>query len=170
MATSSCFCYQGIPLRSGRLAVDCSGSPPAMRSSAMSKMPATPPPTNATINHQAETIARPHFPWSRRHPGFGCLPPRPGSAMPTKKSPASLPDRLSACFFDPPNGIVARPNVPLCRVASNKLNSTAHSSVRTDCRGKGSSARHLVYPSNPDRPCIRTHRSRSPRRRTFVKL
>jgi hypothetical protein len=80
--------YQGIPLRSGTLAADGSGSPPAMRISAISRMPANPPPTNATINHQAETIYRPRFPWSR----YSRLKAsRPGPRFRTIKNPA-VPD------------------------------------------------------------------------------
>ena len=52
-------CYQGIPLRSGMFAVDCSGKPPDMRIRAIISTPVHPPPTNATINHQAETIPAP---------------------------------------------------------------------------------------------------------------
>jgi hypothetical protein len=55
----SVLCYQGIPLRSGTFAVDCSGRPPDMRMSAIIRTPVHPPPTNATINHQAETIPAP---------------------------------------------------------------------------------------------------------------
>jgi len=61
-ALSAGFRYQGMPLRSGTLAVDGSGNPPAMRIIAISRMPAHPPTTNATINHQAETIVSPPFP------------------------------------------------------------------------------------------------------------
>src|SRR6266481_3204026 len=52
----SVLCYQGIPLRSGTFAVDCSGRPPDMRIKAIIRTPVHPPPTNATISHQTETI------------------------------------------------------------------------------------------------------------------
>jgi len=35
---------------------DCSGRSPAIRINAMTNIPAQPPPTNATNNHQAEVI------------------------------------------------------------------------------------------------------------------
>lgn len=40
-------------------AVDGSGRPPDMRIKAIIRTPVHPPPTNATINHQAETILAP---------------------------------------------------------------------------------------------------------------
>jgi hypothetical protein len=149
--------YQGIPLRSGTLAVDCSGSPPAMRISAMSRMPVNPPPTNATINHQAETICRPRFPWSRRHPGFSCsaTAARPPRFLLKKIRRSAGP--FSACLDYPPGGIAPERHIPLRRLASNKLNSTARSSVRTNCRRKGSTTDLLISPFDACQPHLKPH-------------
>jgi len=75
-------------------AVDCSGRPPDMRIRAIMSTPVHPPPTNATINHQAETILAPvsHGLANRQ-----VLLPRPGYADFRRL----LTDPLAAglCFF-----------------------------------------------------------------------
>jgi hypothetical protein len=65
--------YQGMPLRSGAFD-DCSGRPPAMCISAMSRTPAKPPPIKAATTHHNETICRPRFSWSREWPGTDAAP------------------------------------------------------------------------------------------------
>ena len=60
--------YQGMPFRSGAFD-DCSGKPPAICMSAMSRTPTHPPPIKAATTHQNETIWYPRFPWSRKLPG-----------------------------------------------------------------------------------------------------
>lgn len=65
--------YQGTWLRSCACG-DCSGRPPAITSSAMSRTPAHPPPANAATNHQNETICLPPFRRSRELPGTEAAP------------------------------------------------------------------------------------------------
>jgi hypothetical protein len=56
--------YQGDPFKSGAYA-DCSGSPPAICISAITRTPAHPPTRNAAIAHHIESIWLPRFSCSR---------------------------------------------------------------------------------------------------------
>jgi hypothetical protein len=67
-STSASSSYQGMPFRSG-VFDDCSGKPPAICMSAMSRTPAHVPPIKAATTHQNETIWYPRFLWSRKLPG-----------------------------------------------------------------------------------------------------
>jgi hypothetical protein len=91
----SVLCYQGIPLRSGMFAVDCSGRPPDMRIKAIIRTPVHPPPTNATTSHQTETILAPVS-----HGLANCqvFLPRPGCA----DLNLTLPQRPLVCCFSGP--------------------------------------------------------------------
>jgi hypothetical protein len=72
-STSASSSYQGMPFRSGAFD-DCSGKPPAICMSAMSRTPTHVPPIKAATTHQNETIWHPRFPWSRKLPGNDAAP------------------------------------------------------------------------------------------------
>ena len=155
--------YQGIPFRSGTLAVDGSGCSPDMRISARRKTPALPPTMNATINHQAETIVSPPFPWSRYVAGRRMHVSR--LAPTRKKSPA--------CAGPVPH---SSRNLASCRrgcgirVASNNLNSTAPMSVGTNPQGEGSMLPDRARRSTPPTVSFPEASGAPINRRCFVKL